>query len=147
MKKVKNILFILLIGLAVYFYVQQGERIPDTLDHRHEGINQEILSAVHKKISNAWVKGEGDVSQILSDDNYGYRHQRFILRLSPEHTVLIAHNIDIAPRINELKKGDLVEFYGEFEWNPKGGVVHWTHHDPDGSNRGGWLKHNGSIYK
>ena len=137
----------LLIGLAVYFYVQQEEQIPEALDHRHEGINQEILSAVHKKISNIWVKGAGKVSRILSDDNYGDRHQRFILRLSPEHTVLIAHNIDIAPRINKLKQSDRVEFYGEFEWNSKGGVVHWTHHDPDGSNRGGWLKHNSRIYK
>ena len=147
MNKVKNILFLILIGLAVYFYVQQGERVPESPDHRHEGINQNILSAVHKKSSNVWVEGEGEVSRILSDDNYGDRHQRFILRLSPEHTVLIAHNIDIAPRINKLKQGDLLEFYGEFEWNSKGGIVHWTHHDPKGRNRGGWLKHNGSIYK
>ncbi len=147
MKKVKNILFILLIGLAVYFYVQKGERVPETSVHRHEGINQKILSAAHKRLSNFWVEGVGEVSRILSDDNYGDKHQRFVLRLSPEHTVLIAHNIDIAPRINKLKQGDRVEFYGEYEWNSKGGLVHWTHHDPNGSHEGGWLKHNGHIYK
>lgn len=147
MNKIKNILFVILIGLAVYFYVQQGEQVPETLDHRHEGVNQEILNAVHKQLSNVWVEGAGKVSRILSDDNYGSRHQRFILRLSPEHTVLIAHNIDIAPRINKLKQSDRVEFYGEFEWNSKGGVVHWTHHDPQGRKAGGWLKHNGRKYK
>jgi len=147
MKRVKNIFFLLLIGLAVYFYVQQGNQIPESLDHRHDGINQEILSAIHKKISNTWVEGAGKVSRILSDDNYGDRHQRFIIRLSSEHTVLVAHNIDLAPRVKNLKKGDVVAFFGEYEWNSKGGVVHWTHHDPDGHNQGGWLKHNGNIYK
>ena len=147
MKKVKNILLFLLIGLAAYFYVQQGERISENSDHRHEGLNQEVLSAVHKKMSNVWVAGEGKVSRLLSDDNYGDRHQRFILRLSPEHTVLISHNIDIAHRINKINQGDLVEFYGEYEWNSKGGVIHWTHHDPRGKHPGGWLKHNGRVYK
>ncbi len=62
-------------------------------------------------------------------------------------TILIAHNIDLAPRINSVSKGDSVEFYGEYEWNKKGGVVHWTHKDPHGNHIGGWLKHNGKMYQ
>ncbi|MEN8222431.1 MAG: DUF3465 domain-containing protein [Acidobacteriota bacterium] len=147
MKIFKNILMLLIIGLAVYFYVQQGDQPPGEETHRHEGVNREILEAVHGQLSNRWVSGEGRVSRILSDDNYGDRHQRFIIRLSPEHTVLIAHNIDLAPRINKLKRGDIVGFYGEYEWNSKGGVVHWTHRDPKGRRKGGWLKHNGRLYK
>jgi len=41
----------------------------------------------------------------------------------------------------------MVNFYGEYEWNPKGGVVHWTHRDPTGKHRDGWLKHNGLIFQ
>jgi len=87
------------------------------------------------------------VSRILSDDNKGSRHQRFILRLSSGQTLLVAHNIDLAPRINNLQNGDSVQFYGEYEWNSTGGVIHWTHHDPGGQHVGGWLEHNGRKYK
>jgi hypothetical protein len=91
--------------------------------------------------------GEGVVVRVLSDDNDGSRHQRFILRLASGQTLLIAHNIDIANRIEALRIGERVEFYGQYESNPEGGVIHWTHHDPDGSHVAGWLKHNGMVYQ
>jgi hypothetical protein len=43
--------------------------------------------------------------------------------------------------------GDTVEFSGQYEWNSQGGVVHWTHHDPAGEHRAGWLKHRGVTYQ
>ena len=106
-------------------------------------------------IENAWrdhrsgvqVRGEGDVVRILSDDNTGRRHQRFILKLDSGHTLLISHNIDIAPRIPSLKHGDRVGFYGVYEWNAEGGVIHWTHHDPRRRHTGGWLRHKGKTYE
>ena len=93
------------------------------------------------------VKGAGPVARILGDDSLGDRHQRFILRLPSGQTVLIAHNIDLAPRVEPLAVGDTVAFHGEFEWNDKGGVVHWTHHDPQGPHEAGWLKHAGQTYQ
>ena len=89
----------------------------------------------------------GVVSHLLSDDNQGARHQRFIVSLASGHTVLIAHNIDIASRINGLREGDQITFSGLYEWNDKGGVVHWTHHDPSGRYGGGYLQHNGMYYR
>jgi hypothetical protein len=93
------------------------------------------------------VEGEGAVVRILSDDTNGSRHQRFILELASGQTLLITHNIDIAPRIDALEVGDSVRFSGEYVWNEKGGVVHWTHHDPRGRHMAGWLVHNGKTYK
>ena len=106
-----------------------------------------VQKAFKSHQSDVQVKGVGAVVRILSDDNKGSRHQRFILKLSSGQTILIAHNIDLAPRISSISVGDKVYFYGEYEWNNKGGVVHWTHHDPNGRHVGGWLKHNGKIYQ
>lgn len=97
--------------------------------------------------SDVQVRGSGTVSRILPDDNKGSRHQKFILRLDSKQTVLVAHNIDLAPRIQGIRKGDRVEFYGEYEWNKKGGVIHWTHRDPNNRHAHGWLKHKGNVYE
>jgi hypothetical protein len=97
--------------------------------------------------SGSQVEGSGAVTRILPDDNNGSRHQRFILELASGQTVLVAHNIDLAPRIAGIQPGDLVEFNGEYEVNPQGGVIHWTHHDPQGRHAGGWLKHEGKTYQ
>lgn len=106
-----------------------------------------VQQAFSKQQSDVQVKGSGTVVRILSDDLEGSRHQKFILKLSSGQTILIAHNIDLAPRINAIEKGDFVQFYGEYEWSKKGGVVHWTHHDPKGRHVGGWLKHRGKVYQ
>ena len=108
----------------------------------------EILKkAFENKTSNLQVQSQGIVIKTLPDDNQGSRHQRFLLKLSSGQTLLIAHNIDLAPRIPNLKVGDTVAFYGEYEWNAKGGVIHWTHHDPQKRHPNGWLKHQGKIYQ
>jgi hypothetical protein len=106
-----------------------------------------IAEAFRSGRSNVQLGGEGRVAKILPDDNEGSRHQKFLLELESGHTLLIAHNIDLAPRINNLREDELIEFYGEYEWNKKGGVIHWTHHDPKGKHPGGWLKYQGRVYK
>jgi hypothetical protein len=97
--------------------------------------------------SGSLTKGSGTVVQMLPDDNDGSRHQKFIVRLDSGRRLLVAHNIDIAPRIGNLRVGDAVSFCGEYEPNSKGGVIHWTHHDPNGRHAAGWLQHNGRMYQ
>jgi hypothetical protein len=111
------------------------------------GDDSPIGRAFKNRTSNVQVEGEGVVARILADDLSGSRHQRFIVRLKSGQTVLIAHNIDIAPRVAGLQEADSVSFYGEYVWNEKGGVVHWTHHDPEGTHVAGWVKHDGRIYQ
>lgn len=91
--------------------------------------------------------GFGKVYRLLPDDNEGTTHQRFLLRLDDGSSLLVAHNTSLAPRLNGLKPGDVVEFCGEFVDNDKGGLVHWTHRDPRGRHAAGWLRHNGKIYE
>lgn len=112
-----------------------------------ESSDDTIARAFENRTSNLQVRGEGTVIRLLSDDVSGSRHQRFILQLASGQTLLISHNIDLAPRINNLTTGDRVVFYGEYEWNAKGGVIHWTHHDPRGRHVSGWVIHNGKTYQ
>jgi hypothetical protein len=93
------------------------------------------------------VEGAGTVVSVLSDDTEGARHQRFIVELASGQTLLVMHNIDVAPRITSLQVGDQVSFKGVYEWNDQGGVIHWTHRDPDGTHVPGWIKHNGQTYR
>ena len=97
--------------------------------------------------NNSEVQGKGTVVKILADDNNGSHHQRFIIRLDSGQTVLVAHNIDLAPRIEVLNEDDTVVFKGVYVSNDKGGVIHWTHRDPEGRHEDGWLKRNGMVYQ
>jgi len=97
--------------------------------------------------SNVQVSGAGTVIRLLDDDNTGDRHQRFILELASGQTLLVAHNIDIAPRLDGLAVGDEVGFCGEYIFSDQGGTIHWTHRDPSGKHVAGWLEWNGKKYQ
>ena len=106
-----------------------------------------IAEAFRNQRSDIPVSGEGVVTRVLADDRDGSPHQRFLLGLPGGQTVLVAHNIELAPRIADIQVGDRVQFSGEYVWNEKGGVLHWTHLDPRGSHRAGWLRHAGRTYQ
>ena len=106
-----------------------------------------IDEAFRTQRSDVMVRDSGRVVRVLADDNEGSRHQRFIVEIESGLTVLIAHNIDLAPRVAGVKPGDIVRFNGEYEWNDRGGVIHWTHHDPRGRRSGGWIEHGGRIFE
>ena len=136
---------LLVIILAVAGYVGYVRNSTDTHPITQTGsVSSQRLDS---EASHKQIQGAGIVSRILSDDDDGSRHQRFIIRLRSGQTLLVAHNIDLAPRIDDLSEGDTVEYNGEYEWNPKGGVVHWTHRDPSGQHVAGWLKHDGRIFQ
>ena len=97
--------------------------------------------------NNLQVTQQGQVIKILPDDTKGSQHQRFLVKLSSGHTLLVAHNIDLAPKVPGLQTGETIIFHGEYEWNDKGGVIHWTHHDPDGRHEDGWLEYQGKKYQ
>ena len=62
------------------------------------------------------------------------------------HTLLISHNIDLAVRV-PVHIGDRVDVRGRYEWNDRGGVIHWTHHAPQGRRPGGWIRHHKRTYR
>lgn len=109
--------------------------------------DQILADAYASHADHIHVQGGGRVIAVLKDDREGSQHQRFVLQLDSGQTVLIVHNIDLAPRIEGLAEGDLVTFSGEYIWNAEGGLVHWTHRDPGGRHVGGSLMRGGRIYQ
>ena len=108
-----------------------------------------LMEAYRNGESDLIVEGVGRVEKLLPDDLEGSRHQKFILRLASGQSLLVSHNIDrdVASRIDALRVGDEVRFRGEYEWNERGGVLHWTHDDPKDWHADGWLEHNGVRYE
>lgn len=106
----------------------------------------EIIQAQQNHADKAWVTVQAMVYKNLPDDTKPPMHQRFLLKLDNGSTVLVAHNTDLAPRV-PISPGNVVSIHGEYIWNEKGGVLHWTHHDPQGTMPGGWIEFNGQQYK
>jgi hypothetical protein len=121
-------------------------RIPERPTTNVELGDEPIEELFARRAAGVLVRSEGRVQRLLADDEEGARHQRFVLELRSGHTVLVSHNIDLAPRV-PLERGDQIEVQGDYEWNERGGVVHWTHHDPRGERKGGWIRHEGRDYR
>jgi len=128
---------------AAVAYFGSGD---DSVESAGQASQSGVEAAFRAQRSDVWLEESGRVARVLSDDNQGSRHQRFILELPSGHTVLVAHNIDLAERV-PLQSGDRLELRGEYEYNAQGGVLHWTHHDPSGRRDGGWIRHAGREYR
>jgi Protein of unknown function (DUF3465) len=122
--------------------VPQGQVVEDI------GKADQLLAeafAQHRR--NIQIQNTGRVVRLLPEDDDGIRHQKFIVELNSGQKLLVAHNIDVAGRVTPLRPEDEIEFRGEYEWNEQGGVIHWTHRDPQHRHADGWIKHNGRTFE
>jgi hypothetical protein len=148
----KRLFSLILVAALAYFGYEglQTPALPAPASSATSSAAAEDLifaTAFENRTSQLPVQGRGTVATVLPDDNDGSRHQRFVVHLASGQSLLIAHNIDLAPRVDNIKAGDPVSFRGDYEWNPRGGVVHWTHLDPNGKHRPGWIKHGGQTFQ
>ena len=140
---------LIIVGFIVWGWLVTGCRgNADSNSARADFTDLHVFEQAFKnRQSNLQVTQQGEIIRILSDDTKGSQHQRCIVKLASGQTLLIAHNIDIAPRVPNMKTGKQLIFHGEYEWNEEGGVIHWTHHDPNGQHKDGWLEYQGKIYQ
>lgn len=154
-KKVSSVLSLLIIiSIAIAWqWIEQKtpyhsrENISAPVARADNIDNTQLLTAYKNRLARVQVKSSGIIVKVLRDDLDGSRHQRLIVKVNDSQTLLIAHNIDLASRIPAPKAGRMIMFYGEYIWNNKGGVIHWTHKDPRKKHVDGWLKYEGQLYQ
>jgi hypothetical protein len=112
-----------------------------------EPVAGDVDAAFHDHSTNVELTASGTVARVLADDTQGLKHQRFVLRMPSGLTVLVAHDIDEAPRVPDLRAGQPLLAHGEYVWNAQGGIVHWTHHDSSGRHAPGWIDYDGRRYQ
>lgn len=139
---------------VVYTIANTGHWTPETASkanptdaHVVSAGSDAIQAAFDQHRSDVVVQGKGTITKLLKDDTKGLQHQKFLVRLDNGLQVLIVHNIDLANRVEPIQVGEPVAFKGEYVWNPKGGLVHWTHHDPQGRHEAGWIQYQGRVYQ
>jgi hypothetical protein len=108
--------------------------------------DQEVIQAEQARAVKVEVTCCAPVKKLLPDDTRGLPHQKFLLQLSNGTTILVAHDTQMAPRV-PLQAGDKPVIHGEYIWNAKGGLIHWTHHTDTPRHEGGWILLNGQKYE
>lgn len=145
MRKFKYFLLIFFCIASIYGCSPAVDKF-DTSFEKYDGLPA-IEQAFRNHQSNLFVASSGIIERILTDDLKPPRHQRLIVRLENHQTLLILYNIDISPRITDLRAGDKIYFRGEYLWNEKGGAVHYVHRDPANRILGGWIEYKGKVYR
>jgi hypothetical protein len=141
---VKRVILALLLVSGYYAY--KNNHGLDFLAKLREPAAGTAEDAFQKRKSGIMLTTEGVVEKLLADDSTGATHQRFIVRLRSGQTLLVVHNLEIAPRVDALKIGSTVKLRGEYLWSDKGGRLHWTHKDPQGRHAPGWIEVAGRRY-
>ncbi len=96
------------------------------------------------------VTASGSVARVLGTrSGPSGSHEGFLLHLrgAAGHglTVRVETNVDITGPV-PLGAGDDVEVRGEYLYDERGGLIHYTHHDPRGRHPGGFVRVGKRVY-
>jgi hypothetical protein len=132
-------------------FQRMGNQVRASLPRTAQALSAEVddaqvIQAQANQAHKVEVLFSARVKKLLPDDTKGLPHQRFLLELSNGSTVLIAHDTKYAPSV-PIQAGDLVTVKGEYIWNKRGGVVHWTHRSDTPRHEGGFIDFQGTKYQ
>ncbi|MGB6984937.1 MAG: DUF3465 domain-containing protein [Candidatus Aquilonibacter sp.] len=111
--------------------------------------NGQICSLYASGSSDVEVIGQGTVLAVLGTRNGpSGEHEGFLLKLNEQCDLLlrVETNVDITGPV-PVQAGEIVTVKGQFEDDPSGGVIHWTHHDPRGRHVAGYVDVGGKLYQ
>lgn len=114
------------------------------------GSNAAVYDAWRAQRSRVEVTATGSVARVLGDrSGPSGMHEGFLLHLNGSQgrglTVRVEDNTDITGPI-PMRSGDDVQVRGEYIYDPRGGIIHYTHHDPRGRHSSGYVRVNGRVY-
>ncbi len=108
-----------------------------------------LCDAYSAQRSNVEVVADGTVTHVLGvAPGRVSPHEGFLLRLASSCSLVVRveANTDFTGTI-PIALGQRVAVKGEYEFYPRGGVVHWTHRDPRGRHEGGYIETGGQVYE
>lgn len=109
--------------------------MPENRKEAPQAESVDIRALFEAQRSGVTVSTTGHVTRILAEDNKDSRHLKFLIDVLRGLSLLVAYNVDLASCIPLSVNGD-VTIFGQYEWTDKGGLLHWTHHDPSGDHVG-----------
>ena len=97
------------------------------------------------------VTASGAVARILGErEGPSGKHLGFLLHLSGSAgrglTVRVEDNLDLTGRV-PLREGEAATVRGEYIYDSRGGLIHYTHRDPRGRHEAGYVQADGRIYQ
>ncbi|MEO6990055.1 MAG: DUF3465 domain-containing protein [Candidatus Baltobacteraceae bacterium] len=112
--------------------------------------NGAVAAAWQAHRSHVEVTASGSVARVLGTRvGPSGAHEGFLLHLRGAEgrglTIRVEDNVDLTGPI-PLRAGDDVEVHGEYIFDPRGGLVHYTHRDPRGHHPSGYVRVGGRLY-
>jgi hypothetical protein len=115
-----------------------------------DAANAAVYDAWRSGRSHVEVTASGSVARVLGERaGPSGLHEGFLVHLrgADGHglTVRVEDNVDVTGHI-PLRTGDDVVVRGEYIYDTRGGLIHYTHHDPRGHHSSGYVRVNGRLY-
>jgi hypothetical protein len=97
-------------------------------DYAHQESHQEVIA--HGMVADVFGESEGPSGE----------HEGYLLKLDGDCDLLlrVETNTSITGPIPIRPRQELI-VKGEYEFDPEGGVLHWTHHDPSARHIAGYV--------
>ncbi|HTU80705.1 MAG TPA: DUF3465 domain-containing protein [Candidatus Acidoferrales bacterium] len=114
-----------------------------------------VCTAYRQGASHVEVIADGTVTRVLGiapghpSAEFGMTspHEGFLMRLASGCDLIVRVEANTGfTNAFPLSGGESVTVKGEYEFYPRGGVIHWTHRDPRGRHAGGYVEAGGKFY-
>lgn len=106
----------------------------------------QIIQAQSQQARKVELTVTAPIKKMLREEDYREPHQRFLLILSNGTTVLVANDLQYGTYA-PVQAGNVVRIHGEYIWNERGGVLHWTHKSDEPRHESGYIDFNGMRYQ